>query len=227
MEDPGQHLTSRSGTSPVTAKPRLRGVSHEVAAFGFPSLGLLLVVLAPSAAIRWSVVVYTLGLTMMYGTSATYHRGHWNDLTRVRLRKLDHAMIMVAIASTYTPVAVASLDNGSARLLLGIVWTLAVIGVGLQVFWLDAPRWLVASLYLAIGWTAVAFAPTLWRHLGVASFSLLVAGGVAYSLGAVVYSTRRPDPWPAVFGFHEVFHVLVIAAGLIFYLVIVRVVVNA
>jgi hemolysin III len=216
-----------SETTTALPKPRFRGVSHEIAAFSFPVLGLILVVVARTASVRWSVIVYTIGLTSMYAASATYHRGHWTDLTRVRLRKLDHSMIMVAIASTYTPVAVAALDTHSARVLLGIVWPLALVGVVVQIFWLDAPRWLVAALYIAIGWTAVAFTPTLWRDLGGISFALLVSGGVVYSLGAAVYATQRPDPSPRVFGFHEVFHVLVIAAGLLFYVTILRVVLDA
>jgi hemolysin III len=194
-------------------KPRHRGVSHEIAAFVSPILGLVLVVLAPTTSVRWAAVVYTVGLTAMYATSALYHRGRWSTAVRLRLRRLDHSMIVVAIAATYTPVAVAALDVGSARVLLGVVWSLAVVGIGIQMLWLHAPRWLVAALYIAIGWTALVFSPTLWRELGVISFSLLVLGGVVYSLGAVVYSTRRPDPVPAVFGYHEVFHVLVIAAA--------------
>jgi hemolysin III len=134
---------------------------------------------------------------------------------------------MVAIAATYTPVAVAAFDGRSARVLLGVVWSLAVIGVAAQLLWLHAPRGFVAVLYIAIGWTALAFLPTLWRDLGVVSFSLVALGGIIYSAGAVVYSTRRPDPAPAVFGFHEVFHALVIAAGLCFYAAILRIVINA
>jgi hemolysin III len=206
-------------------KPRLRGVSHQVAAIAFPFLGLLLVIVADGAAAKCSVLIYTTGLTLMYGTSAIYHRGHWTDSTRLRLRRLDHSMIMVAIASTYTPIAVIGLNEHSARVLLSVVWSLAVVGVGLQLLWLNAPRWLVAVLYIAIGWTAVAFAPTLWRELGAATFSLLLAGGIVYSVGAVVYSTRRPDPVPEVFGYHEIFHALVITAGLLFYAAIARVVV--
>jgi hemolysin III len=207
-------------------KPRLRGVSHQVAAFAFPFFGLALVLAADGAAAKWSVLVYTVGLTLMYGTSAIYHRGDWTDSTRLRLRRLDHSMIMVAIASTYTPIAVVGLNRHSARVLLGVVWSLAVVGVGLQLLWLNAPRWLVAILYIAIGWTAVAFAPTLWRELGVGTFSLLLAGGIVYSLGAVVYSTRRPDPVPDVFGYHEIFHALVITAGLLFYVAIAEVVIS-
>ena len=214
-----QHEPGVTADAPpsLAMKPRLRGVSHEIAAFVFPVLGLVLVIVSPTAAIRWASVVYTLGVTAMYATSACYHRGHWSDATRLRLRRADHSMIMVAIAATYTPIAVAALDSGTATILLTIVWTLAVAGVVVQMVWLHAPRWLGAALYIAIGWTALAFVPALWRALGVATFSLIVLGGIVYSLGAVVYATRRPDPAPAVFGYHEVFHALVIAAGLIFY----------
>ena len=211
----------------VPSKPRLRGVSHEMAAWAFPFLGLVLIVLADTAAVRWSLVVYTAGLTLMYATSACYHRGNWSDSTRVRLRRLDHSMIAVGIAATYTPVAVAGLDTDKARLILAVVWSLTIVGVVLQLLWLHAPRWLVAAVYIAIGWTAVAFAPTLWRELGAGTFALLLSGGVVYSLGAVVYSTRRPDPSPAVFGYHEVFHALVVVAGLCFYAAIARIATGA
>jgi hemolysin III len=207
-------------------KPRWRGASHELAAFVFPVLGGVLLVVAHTTAARWAALVYTLGVTAMYAASACYHRGHWEPSTRRRLRRLDHSMILVGIAATYTPIAVVGLDERSARVLLGIVWPLSVAGIIVQMFWLNAPRWLVAGLYVVVGWTALAFAPVLWHELGVVTFSLIVGGGVVYSLGARVYSTRRPDPAPAVFGFHEVFHALVIAAGLIFYVAIARVIVE-
>ena len=120
-------------------KPRFRGVSHQMAAFVSLVLGVVLFALAPTTSVRWAVLVYTLGLTAMYTTSALYHRGHWSDATRLRLRRLDHSMIMVAIAATYTPVAVAALDVGNARVLLSVVWSLAVVGVVLQMLWLHAP----------------------------------------------------------------------------------------
>jgi len=208
-------------------KPRGRGVSHEIAAFVFPVLGLVLVVIAPTTAARWSALVYTVGVTAMYATSACYHRGHWSPETKRRLRRLDHSMILVGIAATYTPIAVVGLDARSARILLGIVWPLAVVGIIVQLFWLHAPRWLVAGLYVVIGWTALAFIPVLWNQLGVITFALIVSGGIVYSVGAVVYATRRPDPIPDVFGFHEVLHALVIAAGLLFYLAIARVIVTS
>ena len=133
-------------------------------------------------------------------------------------------MILVGIAATYTPIAAVGLDPRSARILLGIVWPLAIVGIVVQLFWLHAPRWLVAGLYVVIGWTALAFVPVLWHQLGVVTFSLIVAGGVVYSVGAGVYATRTPDPIPGVFGFHEVFHALVIAAGLLFYAAIARII---
>ena len=206
-------------------KPRWRGVSHEIAAFAFPVLDMLLVAIADTTAARWATLVYTVGITAMYATSAAYHRGHWTPSVRRRLRRLDHSMILVGIAATYTPIAVVGLDTRSARVLLGVVWPLAVVGIIVQMLWLNAPRWLVAGLYVVIGWTAVAFVPVLWHELGVVTFSLIVGGGIVYSVGARVYSTRRPDPAPAAFGFHEVFHALVIVAGLIFYAAIARVVI--
>ena len=208
----------------AAAKPRWRGVSHEIAAFAFPVLGVMLIGIAQTPAARSAALVYTVGITAMYATSAGYHRGRWSPPVRQRLRRLDHSMILVGIAATYTPVAVAGLDAKTASVLLGIVWPLAIIGIVVQLVWLNAPRWLVASLYVVIGWTALAFVPTLWNQLGGLTFSLIAGGGIVYSLGALVYSTRKPDPMPSVFGFHEVFHALVIAAGLIFYVAIARVI---
>jgi hemolysin III len=208
-------------------KPRWRGASHAVAAIVFPVLGAVLVIVAHTTAARWAALVYTVGVTGMYLTSACYHRGHWNPSVARRLRRLDHSMILVGIAGTYTPIAVVGLDARSARILLGVVWPLALTGIVVRMLWLNAPRWLVAGLYVVVGWTALAFIPVLWHRLGVVTFSLIIAGGVVYSIGARVYSTRRPDPVPAVFGFHEVFHALVLVAGLIFYIAIARVLITA
>jgi hemolysin III len=208
-------------------KPRWRGASHAVAAIVFPVLGAVLIALADTTAARWAALTYTAGVTAMYATSACYHRGRWSPSVRRRLRRLDHSMILVGIAATYTPVAVVGLDARSARILLGVVWPLAVAGIVVQLFWLNAPRWLVAGLYVVIGWTALAFVPVLWHRLGVVTFSLIICGGAVYSVGALVYSTRRPDPIPEVFGFHEVFHALVILAGLIFYVAVARVILGA
>jgi len=210
--------------SALEVRPRWRGVSHQGAAFVFPVLGVVLVAVAHTTAARWAVLAYSVGTTAMYAASACYHRGGWSPSVRRRLRRLDHSMILVGIAATYTPIAVVGLDTRSARILLGVVWPLAVTGIAVQMLWLNAPRWLVAGLYVVIGWTALAFIPVLWHELGVLTFSLIIGGGVVYSVGALVYSARQPDPMPAVFGFHEVFHALVILAGLIFYVAIARVI---
>ena len=159
-----------SSATETTAKPRWRGVSHEIAAFVFPVLGAVLVIVAHDAAARWAAVVYTVGVTAMYAASAVYHRGHWTPSTQRRLRRLDHSMILVGIAATYTPVAVVGLDTRSARILLGVVWPLAAAGIVMQLFWLHAPRWLVAGLYVVIGWTARrvragALAPARCAHV--------------------------------------------------------------
>ena len=214
-------------TDELASKPRLRGVSHEIAALVFPALGVLALVLAHSAGSKAAVAVYTVGLTGMYATSACYHRGSWSVAAKRRLRRLDHSMILVGIAATYTPIAAIGLHATTALALLTVVWGLAVAGVVIRNVWLGAPRWLVAGVYVAVGWTALAVAPTLWTQLGVVTFGLLLLGGVVYSIGAAVYSRRRPDPLPAVFGYHEVFHALVLAAGLLFYAAVIRVVLRA
>jgi hemolysin III len=212
------------GEAPV--KPRLRGVSHEVAAFVFPALGLLLVLLAPARS-RGPVAIYTAGVTAMYATSACYHRGRWSISAKLRMRRLDHSMILIGIAATYTPIAAIGLDGATARALLAAVWGLAAVGIVIRNVWLGAPRWVAAALYIAVGWTALLVMPALWSQLGGVTCALLLLGGLAYSLGAVVYGQRRPDPVPAVFGYHEVFHALVLLAGLIFYAAVARVAINA
>jgi hemolysin III len=208
-------------------KPRLRGVSHQIAAFVFPALGLVPFVLAPSAGAKAAVAVYVLGVTAMYATSACYHRGHWTPAAKSRMRRLDHSMILVGIASTYTPVAAIGLSPTTAAILLGTVWGLAIVGMVVRNLSLDAPRWMIAAVYLGVGWAAVAVTPALWRNLGVATFVLLIVGGLVYSLGALVFSRRRPDPVPDVFGYHEVFHALVLLAGLVFYVAVLRIVLRA
>ncbi|HEV7862447.1 MAG TPA: hemolysin III family protein [Acidimicrobiia bacterium] len=202
--------------------PRLRGVSHQVAAFVFPLLGLLLVLLAPARS-RGPVAIYTAGVTAMYATSACYHRGRWSISAKQRMRRLDHSMILIGIAATYTPIAAIGLDGPTARALLAAVWGLAAAGIVIRNLWLGAPRWVVPAVYIAVGWAALAVVPALWTQLGALTFALLLLGGIAYSLGAVVYGRRRPDPVPAVFGYHEVFHALVLLAGLIFYVAVARV----
>jgi hemolysin III len=217
-DPPSEGPTSAIGEAAV--KPRLRGVSHQVAAVVFPGLGLVAVLSAGTAGTRAAISVYTAGVTGMYATSACYHRGAWSPPVKRRLRRLDHSMILVGIASTYTAVVGAGVGGTTGRVVLAVVWSLVVVGVVIRNLWLDAPPWLVAVVYLGVGWTALAVLPAMWTHLGVPTFLLVVAGGVVYSLGAVVFSRRRPDPVPAVFGYHEVFHSFVCVAAAAHYVAI-------
>ncbi len=201
-------------------------MSHEVAAFVFPVMGLGAVVVARSLTEKLAVAVYVIGVSGMYATSACYHRAHWSPLTKSRMRRLDHSMILVAIASTYTPVAVIALPEATARRLLGAVWGFALGGVLVCNLWPSAPRWVMSAFYMGVGWAAVLVLPSLLAGLGGTVFALLVAGGVVYSLGALVLSRHWPDPVPAVFGYHEVFHAFVLLAGLMFYLVVIELVVR-
>ncbi len=203
-------------------KPRLRGVSHEVAAFVFPLMGTAAVLVAGSLAEKAAVGVYTVGVSAMYATSAWYHRANWAAGAKSRMRRLDHSMILVAIASTYTPIAVIGLPATTARALLGVVWGLAIAGVLVRNFWLNAPQWVMGVFYMGVGWAAVPVLPSLLSGLGVVTFGLLVAGGLVYSLGALALACRWPDPVPDVFGYHEVFHALVLLAGLLFYIVVIE-----
>jgi len=203
-------------------RPRLRGVSHEVAAFVFPVMGLVAVVLARSAGAKAAVAVYAAGVTAMYATSAVYHRGNWAAPVKRRFRRLDHSMILVGIASTYTPIMGVGVGGGTGRVVVAVAWGLAALGVAVRNLWLDAPAPLVAVVYIGVGWAALAVMPELWSRAGVVTFLLVVAGGVVYSVGAAAFALRRPDPAPAVFGYHEVFHALVLLAGLLFYVAVLR-----
>jgi hemolysin III len=216
----------RGNCAVAPVKPRLRGVSHEVAAVVFPALGLLLVLVAPARS-RMPVAIYTAGVTAMYATSACYHRGRWSISAKQRMRRLDHSMILIGIAATYTPIAAIGLDRSTGRALLVAVWGLAAAGIVIRNVWLGAPRWVVPAVYIGVGWTALAVTPALWSQLGGVTLALLLVGGLVYSLGALVYGQRRPDPVPAVFGYHEVFHALVLLAGLIFYAAVARVAITA
>lgn len=201
-------------------KPRLRGVSHLVAFFVALVAGPALVLAATSDLARWTTSVYAVSLVALFGCSALLHRGHWSDRTRPWFRRLDHSMIFVFIAGTYTPVSALSLDGDVARLILTAVWLGALAGVGVTVFWIDSPRWVTSGCYIVVGWIAVLAIPALWSAVGPGRFALLAGGGVLYTIGAVVYARKRPDPIPAVFGYHEVFHALVIAAVLCHYTLI-------
>lgn len=193
-------------------KPRLRGWIHAGVAPLVLAAAIVLVALSPTAGARWSNIVFGVSAVLLFGTSAVYHRGHWSPRTAAVLRRLDHTNIFLIIAGTYTPLAVLLLDARTARTLLLVVWIGALIGVLGRVLWLGAPRWVYVPIYLALGWVAVGFIPSFGRTGGAAVAWLVIAGGIAYTVGAIVYGTKRPNPSPRWFGFHEVFHALTVLA---------------
>jgi hemolysin III len=195
-------------------KPKLRGVSHEWAFFLSLGFGVTLIALAKSPKATLAVAIYAVSLSALFGTSALYHRVNWTrPQARQWMRRLDHSMIFFLIAGTYTPFALLVLHGALANAILIVVWIGAIAGAIVEMIWIDHPKWVAAIIYLSLGWVAVAAFPELWSEMGVAGTLLVAAGGLLYTAGAVVYATQRPNPSPAVFGYHEVFHLLVIAAA--------------
>jgi hemolysin III len=206
---------------PVTAvKPRLRGVSHQYAFFVSIVCGVVLVLAASGGRATLAVAIYAGAVSALLGTSALYHRVTWRPSAKRWMRRLDHSMIFVLIAGTYTPVAVLVLHGTLATVVLVIVWGGAAAGALLKLAWIDAPKWLIAGLYLALGWVSVAVANQLPGAIGWLGVAGLAVGGLLYTIGAVIYARGRPNPVPGVFGYHEVFHALVIAAAALHYAVI-------
>ncbi|HZX94300.1 MAG TPA: hemolysin III family protein [Myxococcales bacterium] len=206
--------------APTLSKPRFRGVSHELAFFAAAGAGAVLVALAPPAA-RLAAAVYAGSLATMLGVSALYHRGSWAPGPYRWMGRLDHSAIFLLVAGTYTPLALSLPDGG--RAMLAIAWGGAALGIMQSLLWPRAPRALVASLYVAFGWAAVGFWPELRVALSGPALAALGLGGGLYSIGAVIYAARRPDPVPTVFGYHEIFHALVIAAAVCHFGVVVAV----
>ena len=188
-------------------KPRLRGWIHAGLAPLALVFGIVLIVLTPSGAPRLSVAMFAVATVLLFGTSAVYHRGNWSVRTAAVLRRLDHSNIFLVIAGTYTPLATMLLPASTARTLLITVWTGAIAGILMRVLWLGAPRWLYVPIYVALGWVAVWFLPAFGRSGGPAVMWLVIGGGLAYTIGALVYAMKRPNPSPRWFGFHEIFHV--------------------
>ncbi|MGW0917236.1 PAQR family membrane homeostasis protein TrhA [Streptomyces sp. NPDC002784] len=193
-------------------KPRMRGWLH---AGVFPLAlvgGIVLIVVSRTGAAVAACSVYAVSACLLFGTSALYHRGTWGPRGEAVLRRLDHANIFLIIAGTYTPLTVLLLTEGKQRVLLTVVWAGALAGIAFRILWIGAPRWLYTPCYIALGWVAVFNLPDFAHAGGIAVVVLIITGGLLYTAGAVVYGLKRPDPSPAWFGFHEVFHVLTIAA---------------
>lgn len=203
------------------SKPILRGVLHEVAAFVAAVAGAILVFRASGARARAGSLVYVISLVALLAVSATYHRRNWPEKVRAVWRRLDHSAIFLLIAGTYTPLSFL-LGSRLGWIFLGVVWAGALLGIVMSVAWVRAPKSLVAIVCVLLGWAAVPLLPALKAALGTGAVVLLAVGGVVYSLGAAVYALRRPDPFPNVFGYHEIFHALVIAAAGCHFAVVAR-----
>ena len=198
--------------------PRLRGLLHAHAAWVAVAASIVLIALAPTADARIAALVYGAGLVALFSASALYHRWWGDPRYKPWLRRLDHSTIFVFIAASYTPVGLLVLDGTMKTVVLVSVWAGAAAGVAMSLAWINAPRSLQAACYVALGWVAIVALPQLAERVGVAPFVLLAVGGALYSVGAAVYALQRPNLWPRTFGFHEVFHALVIAAALVHFI---------
>jgi hemolysin III len=198
-------------------KPRLRGRLHQYAFFVALACGIVLCAIAatrPGIAPLLSCVIYSATVCGLFGTSALYHRRIWSERGYQIMRRADHSMIFIFIAGTYTPFCVLLLDPPTATLMLTLIWGGALGGVALKSVWPHLPRWAGAPLYLALGWGSLAILPDVLRAGGAAVLVLLAAGGVIYSIGAMFYALRKPNPWPTVFGHHEFFHACTLVAAI-------------
>ena len=208
------------GSAMAAIKPRLRGWIH-LGTFPLAvAAGIVLVALSPAGTPRLASAVFAVTASLLFGTSALYHRGSWSPRWTGVLKRLDHSNIFLIIAGTYTPLAVALLPESRGRSLLWIVWVGAIVGVLFRVLWVGAPRWLYTPVYIALGWVAVFYLPDFIKQGGPAVLTLIAVGGALYTAGAVVYATKRPNPSPRWFGFHELFHVLTVAAFVAHYVAV-------
>jgi hemolysin III len=214
-------VTTPNAGTPTPSKPLLRGVLHEVAAFVAVVAGAILVFRASGARARAGALVYGISLVTLLAVSATYHRRNWSEKVRAVWRRLDHSAIFLLIAGTYTPFSFL-LGSRLGWIFLGIVWAGALLGIVMSIAWVRAPKALVAVVCVLLGWAALPLLPALKASLGTGAVVLLAAGGIVYSLGAAVYALRRPDPFPKVFGYHEIFHALVIAGAGCHFAVVAR-----
>jgi hemolysin III len=205
---------------PPPFKPRLRGVLHQWAFLASIPLGLALVAVADTATAKVAALVYSLGAIALYGTSAAYHRGQWSDRQRAWMKRLDHSMIFVLIAATYTPICLLGLQGGGAAVTLIGIWAGATLGVVLGMAGIAEKRGVGLTLYLLMGWVAALSLPSMMENLGPTYLGLIIAGGVAYTVGAVSLATNWPNPRPATFGYHEVWHTFTLVAGCCFMVVV-------
>jgi hemolysin III len=203
-------MTTDSATPEV--RPLLRGVLHQAAFFVAVAVGILVSVFADGARATFAATIFAASVVGMLGASALYHRVTWTPPVRLWMRRLDHAGIYLLIAGTYTPVGLLVVHGTTRGVVLAVVWCGAAVAIAFKFLWIGAPKWLSAVIGLALGWVGVVAMPQVWSHAGAAAVVLLGIGGVAYTLGALVYAFRRPRLVPSVFGYHELFHALTLVA---------------
>lgn len=216
-ENRGHEMSDRVRDKVEEIKPKLRGWLHvgtlPLAFFGF----LVMIVIADSVLVRAAGAVFMVSSLLLFGISAIYHTLNWSPRAQMRLKRLDHSNIFILIAGSYTPFSMLVLDPWDAAILLGIVWGGAIAGILFRVFWVGAPRWLYVPLYILLGWAAVFWAGDFAARMPTSVMVLVVVGGVLYTVGAVVYGLRWPDPAPRWFGYHEIFHLFTVAAFIVHY----------
>ena len=200
------------GGRDIAPTPRLRGAIHAGVVPLVAATGIALIVLAPSLEARLAAALYAVCALTLFATSATHHLNRWGERAGGAVRRFDHAGIFLIIAGTYTPYVVLGLEGATRAIVLGAVWAAALAGVGLKLVNAPTPRWLSVALYIALGWMAALVFPQLLAGVGVPSIVLALVGGGLYSIGAIVYATKRPNPFPRTLGFHEVFHLFTVAA---------------
>ncbi len=212
-ELPNIPLIDASRANVEDVKPTWRGWIH-AGTFPFTiAAGIVLITSAEGAPAKWASAVFTLTSMLLFGNSALYHRFNWKPRTKIILKRIDHANIFLLIAGTYTPLAVLALPAQKGILLLALVWGAALLGIGFRVFWINAPRWLYVPIYIGMGWAALGYIVDL-VDANVAMMILVLVGGLLYTVGAVIYGMKKPNPFPGKFGFHEIFHTLTVLAFL-------------
>ncbi|WP_343073336.1 PAQR family membrane homeostasis protein TrhA [Pyxidicoccus fallax] len=205
-------------------KPKLRGVLHQFAAVAALGAGGVLVSMAPTPRAATAAALYAVSLVVLFSVSATYHRVDWAPRGRAWMRRMDHASIFILIAGTYTPVALLGVSGAAGDSLLVAIWCGALVGVLQSLFWVHAPKAVTAALAVGVGWTLVPYLDEARQALGAAELSLILAGGVAYTTGALAYALKRPDLRPGVFGYHELFHALTLVGAGLHFAVVLRLV---
>lgn len=219
-----QLMTTAAATPTPRVKPRLRGIPHTIGAIvAVPAVAILVAHASTTTATR-GALVYGLSLIFLLGASAVYHTPQWTPRARMWLRRVDHLAIFVLIAGTYTPMTLMALPRGDAHFMLTLAWIFAVVGALISLFWPTVPRWINVGLAVTMGWMILPYAPTIGHTLEPLDLVLIFGGGVLYSAGGITYARRSPDPIPDVYGYHEVFHTLVLIAVAFHYTVIWRMV---